>query len=85
LVVAKGDSRARMRHQPTALSGNFGPFDHIEARKMFELASKSKRASAQFAIVLLGSRSTTVCQILSAKDFSAIGSIFFFLRSLSTF
>jgi TPR repeat protein len=81
MAVAQGDYRALMRLGIGLLSGLFGRFDFIEARKLFELASRSEHALAHFAVLLRDSLSLPDCDITHASDFLSIGSIFSILRS----
>jgi hypothetical protein len=58
----------------------FGRFDFLEAGKMFESASKSRRDLAQFAIVLRDLSSMSDCENMHATDFSRTANILAFLR-----
>jgi TPR repeat protein len=79
--VAQGDWRAQMRLGIGLLSGLFGRFDFIEARKLFEFASRSEHSLTQFAILLRDSLSLSDGDITNATDYLSTGNIFSILRS----
>jgi TPR repeat protein len=81
MSVAQSVSKAQMRLGIALLSGLFGRFDFLEARRLFEQASKSEKSSGRFASVLLDSLLMPDCELKSALTFSANGNIFAFLRS----
>jgi hypothetical protein len=61
------------------MSGVFGRFDFKEARKLFDLASRSHR----FAFILRDSLSNVDCKLMNPSDFSSNGNIFSILRNSS--
>jgi hypothetical protein len=83
MAVAQGDSMAQMRLGIALLSGLYGRFDFLEARKLFESVSKviSRPSLTRFAIVLRDSLSMSNFGPMSISDFAATGNVFFFLRS----
>jgi hypothetical protein len=81
MAVAQDNCRAHMRLGLGLLSGFFGRFDFIEARKLFELASRSEHSWTQFAILLRDALSLSDCDIAHATDGLSIGNIFSILRS----
>jgi hypothetical protein len=80
LAVAQCDLRAQMRLGIGLLTGLFGRFDFVEARKMFELASESEHNLTRFAIVLRDLLSNSDCELLRGSDFSGMANIFSVLR-----